>query len=339
MALTRTPSRVLSLLAGAALIGASVLVLPHLAGADPGQPSVGEVTAKLDKLSRQDEVLTEKFNKATIEVAAKQKAADAAQKAALAAATGFDKARSPAQPDGNRAIRIVVVQSCRCTADQPERAELSRHPEHAEPDLGAPRGGPGRDHGCPCQGGGGAEDSEQAARPTRKPQRNDLDKQKRQVQKQTEEVHGSAQQVDRAQQRNTYADSNSVPPASVHPGSGGSAKAQIAVNFAIAQVGKSYVFAAAGPDAFDCSGLTMAAWAQAGVSLPHLASAQYNYGQSVSYDQLQPGDLIFLYSPISHVEIYIGNDIAVSAADEELGIRYVHVSQDMGDWAGAKRIG
>jgi cell wall-associated NlpC family hydrolase len=98
------------------------------------------------------------------------------------------------------------------------------------------------------------------------------------------------------------------------------------------------VFAAAGPDAFDCSGLTMAAWQQGGVDLPHEASAQYNYGRHVSFNQLLPGDLIFLYSPISHVEIYVGNDLAVSAADEALGVRYVHPSQDMGDWAGATRL-
>ena len=57
----------------------------------------------------------------------------------------------------------------------------------------------------------------------------------------------------------------------------------------------------------------MMSWRQAGVSLPHQASAQYNVGQHVSYSQLQPGDLIFLYHPISHVEIYVGPDLAVSA--------------------------
>ncbi len=337
MALTRTPSRVLSLLAGAALIGASVLVLPHLAGADPGQPSVGEVTAKLDKLSRQDEVLTEKFNKATMEVAAKQKAADAAQKAALAAATGFDKARARlsqtviAQYESSsfsHAGALLTSQNGQSYLDTLSTLNLiSAHRAEVLGEITAA-------HAKAAAAQKTANKLLTDAQATR----NDLDKQKRQVQKQTKKFTDLLNKLT-AQQRNTYTNSNSVPPASVHPGSGGSAKAQIAVNFAIAQVGKQYVFAAAGPDAFDCSGLTMAAWAQAGVSLPHLASAQYNYGQSVSYDQLQPGDLIFLYSPISHVEIYIGNDIAVSAADEQLGIRYVHVSHDMGDWAGAKRIG
>jgi len=97
VALTRTPSRVRSLLAGvalAALVGAGAVVLPHVAGATPGQPTVAEVMAKLDKLSQQNEVLAEQYNKATADVKAQQKAGDAAQREALSAATDFDKARA-----------------------------------------------------------------------------------------------------------------------------------------------------------------------------------------------------------------------------------------------------
>jgi cell wall-associated NlpC family hydrolase len=108
--------------------------------------------------------------------------------------------------------------------------------------------------------------------------------------------------------------------------------------FAEAQVGKPYVFGAAGPGAYDCSGLTMAAWARAGVGLPHSAADQFNYGRHVAFSQLRPGDLIFLYSPISHVEIYVGNDLAVSAADPALGIVFVRPSQDVGNFAGATRL-
>ena len=60
----------------------------------------------------------------------------------------------------------------------------------------------------------------------------------------------------------------------------------------------------------------MMAWAAAGVSLPHSAASQYNYGNHVSRDQLEPGDLIFFYSPIGHVTIYIGNGLMVSAPTE-----------------------
>jgi cell wall-associated NlpC family hydrolase len=99
-----------------------------------------------------------------------------------------------------------------------------------------------------------------------------------------------------------------------------SGRAAAAVNFAMAQVGKPYVYGAAGPDAYDCSGLTMAAWAQAGVSLPHSAAAQMSYGTPVSASQLQPGDLVFYYQPVSHVGMYIGNGQIVNAENPSTGV-------------------
>jgi peptidoglycan DL-endopeptidase CwlO len=100
------------------------------------------------------------------------------------------------------------------------------------------------------------------------------------------------------------------PPVSAPPASG---RAQAAVSYALAQLGDPYVYGAAGPDAFDCSGLTMAAWAAAGVAIPHSASMQVSSGTPVSISELMPGDLVFYYSPISHVGMYIGNGQVVHA--------------------------
>jgi peptidoglycan DL-endopeptidase CwlO len=100
------------------------------------------------------------------------------------------------------------------------------------------------------------------------------------------------------------------------PPAGGSApsgSAAAAVAYARAQVGKPYCYGGEGPGCFDCSGLTMMAWAQAGVSLPHSSAAQYSVGRRISASELQPGDLIFYYSPISHVSIYIGGGQRISA--------------------------
>ncbi|WP_309646979.1 NlpC/P60 family protein [Nocardioides sp.] len=99
-----------------------------------------------------------------------------------------------------------------------------------------------------------------------------------------------------------------------------SGRAAAAVAYAMAQVGDSYVYGAAGPSAFDCSGLTMMAWAQAGVALPHSSSMQYSSGSRVSSSDLQPGDLVFYYSPISHVGMYIGNGMIVHAANPSSGV-------------------
>jgi cell wall-associated NlpC family hydrolase len=107
--------------------------------------------------------------------------------------------------------------------------------------------------------------------------------------------------------------SPSPSPAPSPPPSSGGGGATAVVNYAMAQVGKPYCYGGAGPGCFDCSGLTMRAWAQAGVSLPHSSASQYGVGRHLSASELQPGDLIFYYSPISHVSVYIGNGQRVSA--------------------------
>jgi cell wall-associated NlpC family hydrolase len=93
-----------------------------------------------------------------------------------------------------------------------------------------------------------------------------------------------------------------------------------AVAYALSKVGDAYVWGASGPSAFDCSGLMMASWAQAGVSLPHSSSAQYASGRHISESELQPGDLVFYYSPISHVGMYIGDGKIVNALNPGAGV-------------------
>lgn len=93
---------------------------------------------------------------------------------------------------------------------------------------------------------------------------------------------------------------------------GGSAG--VAVKFACAQIGKIYVWGAAGPDHYDCSGLTMAAWGRAGVSLPHNARQQHDVTRRVSRSELRAGDLVFYYSDLHHVAMYVGNGWVVHAS-------------------------
>ena len=109
------------------------------------------------------------------------------------------------------------------------------------------------------------------------------------------------------------APSSPVAPPPSGGGGGGSGSAAAVVAYARAQVGKPYCYGGSGPGCYDCSGLTMMAWAQAGVSLPHSSAAQYNVGRRISASELQPGDLIFYYSPISHVSVYIGGGQRISA--------------------------
>ncbi|MFC3578342.1 NlpC/P60 family protein [Streptomyces yaanensis] len=90
-------------------------------------------------------------------------------------------------------------------------------------------------------------------------------------------------------------------------------KAAKALAFARAQIGKPYVWGATGPDSYDCSGLTQAAWKSAGVTLPRTTYDQVNAGTTVSLADAQPGDLIFFYDDISHVGVYIGNGMMIHA--------------------------
>lgn len=115
-----------------------------------------------------------------------------------------------------------------------------------------------------------------------------------------------------------------------------SGRAATALQLAMDQVGKPYVWAGSGPSTFDCSGLTMFAWRAAGVSLPHSAAGQYDMLPHVSRTQLQPGDLVFFGSPIHHVGMYVGGGMMVHAP--ETG-EDVQVSPIQSDFVGAARPG
>ena len=117
----------------------------------------------------------------------------------------------------------------------------------------------------------------------------------------------------------------------------GSSKGAQALAFAKSQLGKPYRYASAGPNAYDCSGLTSAAWAKAGVSLPRTSQTQIGVGRSVSKSELQPGDLVFYYSGITHVGLYAGNGQIVHAPRPGKSVEYA--SLDSMPFAGARRPG
>jgi cell wall-associated NlpC family hydrolase len=113
-------------------------------------------------------------------------------------------------------------------------------------------------------------------------------------------------------------------------------RAGAAVRYAMAQVGDAYVWGATGPSAYDCSGLTMMAWAQAGVGLPHSSSAQQGAGRRVAESDLKPGDLVFYYSPVSHVGIYAGGGKMINAPQTGDVVKYQTVSSSA--FSGARRL-
>ncbi|MEV7228338.1 NlpC/P60 family protein [Polymorphospora sp. NPDC051019] len=112
-----------------------------------------------------------------------------------------------------------------------------------------------------------------------------------------------------------------------------------AVATACAQIGKPYVWGAAGPNSFDCSGLTQYAWARAGVSLPHYTGAQWNRGTAVSRADAKAGDLVFFGSDLSHVGIYLGNGVTVHAPRAGLPVQMASIDQMGKPVVGFRRVG
>lgn len=127
----------------------------------------------------------------------------------------------------------------------------------------------------------------------------------------------------------TRADARTAPGAT-------SPRAAAAVAYAYDKLGSPYVWGATGPDAFDCSGLTQAAYRSAGISLPRTTYAQINAGRRVPRSELRPGDLVFFYSGISHVGLYVGNGQMVHAPNPSAPVRLAPL--DEMPFAGATRV-
>ncbi len=116
-----------------------------------------------------------------------------------------------------------------------------------------------------------------------------------------------------------------------------SGRAKVALQAAFDQMGKPYQWGAEGPNSFDCSGLTSYVWRKAGVSIPRSSRAQYADGRKVSRASLQPGDLVYFGSPISHVAIVVSGDQVIGAPQTGDVVKYQSISRMNKPYAGATR--
>jgi cell wall-associated NlpC family hydrolase len=119
-----------------------------------------------------------------------------------------------------------------------------------------------------------------------------------------------------------------------------SGKASVVINAALSRVGKPYVYGAAGPNSFDCSGLMLWAYAKVGMSLPHYTGAQYEMGTRISsLSQARPGDILFFYPDLGHNGMYIGNGKMVHAPRSGKNVEVVDLAQYWsGQFSGATRL-
>ena len=157
----------------------------------------------------------------------------------------------------------------------------------------------------------------------------DIEGKKKNLQTQIDQIEAQSKTLSTAD-KTAQKDTGGTPPTVKAP----TAAAQAAVNAALSKLGSAYVWGATGPSTFDCSGLMQWAYKQAGITLPRTSSAQATFGTAVSRDQLQPGDLVAYYSPVSHIGMYLGDGKMVHAPTSG---DVVKISPLQSQYAGATR--
>jgi peptidoglycan DL-endopeptidase CwlO len=353
-----------------ALVAAGGLILtPIPASAEP-QPTTATEAASLIAARAHDlEVLTERFNAAGEELKAIQEKAARAAADLTAAVAALAQAREHVREVAYGAYtggRLGPFEAM-LTSDSPDElldrvGTLQTIAAHNNDALGnADRANHDADRAKAAAEQAAAD--AQAQVELLAAQKKDLDNQIAAYQAEYERLNAEEQRASRAAaERQAAADQAAADQAAAEPGAssgqssdpapaappappapaaapatGGSSAAQTAVDTAMAQLGDPYVWAAAGPDAFDCSGLVQYAYAAAGIQLPHSSSMQSTMGSPVARSALVPGDLVFFYSPVSHVGIYIGNGQMVHASTSGEPVKTASVDS-MPSYNSARRI-
>lgn len=341
----------------------SLAVSPGLAVAAPApQPSessgaaastgqaIRSVTERLHHLAEDNERLTEKYNGARIELARSQQRLAASVQAASAAQRQLARSRQALiglvvqQYQQPTFSRVVAIMDSTSTGDYLSRMDtlsfLSRNRAHIVSDHETAKRRATAATAVAKRELAAARANSIAVAAQRKSLQTRIADYEKRLAKLTAAQRAAlfAAPPPSTPKPDTSAPSPKPAPA-VSGGSGGSAAAQTAVRKALAQLGKPYVFATAGPSTYDCSGLTMVAWAAAGVSIPHQSSAQYQLGSAVSADQLAPGDLVFFYQDLHHVGVYIGNGRMVHAPTTGDVVKVTAISVFGSEYMGARRLG
>ncbi|MGY1804603.1 NlpC/P60 family protein [Blastococcus sp. SYSU D00922] len=313
-------------------------VLPGTAAADPATVTdAAQAAQKVAEAEHQLEVVTEQLNEAKVQLDAQQAAVADAEKAAAEAQAQLDAldgqvrqlARSAYTTEGFSRLDVLLTSDSaeefvhqlgtldaiagHTTAQLAEVADAADAAESAQADAAEARA------------------AAQKAVDDIAAQQEELEGDIADYQRQYDALTAPQQaQVARA---HGGTEAQAVPSGVVAP----SGAAQVAVDTALAQVGDAYVWGAGGPDSFDCSGLTQYAYSAAGVSLPHSSRSQSTMGTPVSVGDLQPGDLLFYYSPTSHVAMYVGNGKMVHASTSSKPVMVVDFNS-MSGFTHARRI-
>jgi cell wall-associated NlpC family hydrolase len=324
------------------LVGASAAVtlalLPGTAAAEPDEAATSDEAAKLVADASHDlEVVTEKYNEARetlrqqkADVKAAEKDADAAEDQ-LAALDGQIRELARTAYTGESATATLDLMLTSDSADEflTSLGTLDAIAGHTDEAISEVSDASAEAEQARATAEAAAKEAE-ASIAQIEDQKSDLEARIADYEEQYDSLSAAEQSAADASHVGAVVAS---PQAAKAPGQA----AQVAVDTAMAQIGDPYVWAAAGPDAFDCSGLTQYAYAAAGVSLPHSSSMQSQMGTPVSRSELQPGDLVFFYSPVSHVGMYIGNGQMVHASTSGQPVQVAGIDS-MGSYSGARRV-
>jgi cell wall-associated NlpC family hydrolase len=336
----RTRSLRSGLLIGATSVALTFTVLPGTAVADPTEATTPEQATQLvAQASHELEVVTEELNTAKVLLEEQQATAAAAEQAAADAREQL----------GELDDQIRQIARTAYTSDGLSELDVMLSSDSAEEflsSLGTLDAIAGHTSDVLADVADRAEaadeaqaDADEAAAQAQKAY-DEIVAQQAELEDQIDDYQAQYEALSAAQQEQVVAAhaGEAVAPAAVPTTvvAAGPA-AQVAVNTALAQVGDPYVWGAGGPDAFDCSGLTQYAYSAAGISLPHSSRMQAGMGAPVSVSQLQPGDLLFYYSPTSHVAMYIGNGQMVHASTSGSPVKVV-AFDSMSGFTHARRI-
>jgi cell wall-associated NlpC family hydrolase len=322
------------------LVGALTTALGLVpAAAAPAQPPPGtaeEAAARLEQVQREAEVLTEEWHAAQDALTARQDELETLQEAVEPTRRAADEARAAEEQYRIEADALVVSTFESGNLDQFNALLASGSPEDFLDQMSAlemlasdQRSVLGQllaridattaartEADAAVARARAATDAAAAAEA-------DLETRQREAELRIDEAEELLEQLTPEQR----ADRTSGGPDGPEGPVSGSGVGVEALNAAIDQLGKPYQWGAEGPGSFDCSGLTSWAFSRAGVTLPRSSSQQANVGQSVSRGEIRAGDLVFFYSPVSHVGIAVDNDTIINAPQTGDVVKYSEIDR------------
>lgn len=301
------------------------LLLPVASSQADPDASTEELEDRADRLHNQVEVLAERYNGLRVQLEDARKAANQAK----------DKADEQSVKLGKAEQRIRQLAATRymsggmdpaielATAENPQTvldraATLHRMSEEDASKLRALQA---------------AATSAERAQGAANKRADEVEKLKNDIEKKKQKIESLLNETQEELLERAAGTAGGSLPSVTIPGSG---KAVKATNHALSQRGRPYVWGAAGPNAYDCSGLTMWAYKQVGISLPHYTGSQYAAGTPVSKSELRVGDLVFFYPDRHHVGLYIGGGKMVHAPNSGSVVRIDPIEGR--PWAGAVRV-